>query len=59
MKKSGRDLVAEYRAMAPHRDPIAIQRWSVRRIGVTAITALMLLVALALALGNLQGAGLL
>jgi tRNA A-37 threonylcarbamoyl transferase component Bud32 len=59
MKKCGRDLVEEYRAMAPRRDPIAIQRWSVRRIAVTAITALLLLTALVLALGNLQGAGLL
>jgi tRNA A-37 threonylcarbamoyl transferase component Bud32 len=58
MKRSGRDLVVEYRAMAPHRDPIAIQRWSVRRIAVTMVTAFMLLVALALVIGNLQGAGL-
>jgi membrane-associated phospholipid phosphatase/tRNA A-37 threonylcarbamoyl transferase component Bud32 len=59
MKKANRDLVAEYRAMAPHRPPIAIQRWSVRRIGVTAAAALLILVALALVIGNLQGAGLL
>jgi tRNA A-37 threonylcarbamoyl transferase component Bud32 len=59
IKRSKRDLVAEFRAMAPHRDPIAIQRWSVRRIGVTVITAILLLLAVALILGNLQGAGLL
>ncbi len=59
MKKTNRDLVAEYRAMAPHRDPIAIQRWSIRRIAVTVGTALLLLLAVVLVIGNLQGAGLL
>jgi tRNA A-37 threonylcarbamoyl transferase component Bud32/membrane-associated phospholipid phosphatase len=59
IKNSGRDLIAEYRALAPHRDPIAIQQWSVRRIGVTVVTALGILLALALIIGNLQGAGLL
>jgi membrane-associated phospholipid phosphatase/tRNA A-37 threonylcarbamoyl transferase component Bud32 len=59
IKKSGRDLIGEYRALAPHRDPIAIQHWSVRRIGVTVVTAIGILLALALILGNLQGAGLL
>jgi membrane-associated phospholipid phosphatase/tRNA A-37 threonylcarbamoyl transferase component Bud32 len=59
MKRSKRDLVAEYRAMAPHRDPVAIQRWSIRRIGVTVLTAFLLLLALSLVVNNLQGAGLL
>ena len=59
MKKANRDLVAEYRAMAPHRDPIAIQRWSIRRIAVTVATALLVLLAVVLVIGNLQGAGLL
>jgi membrane-associated phospholipid phosphatase len=34
LKRDGRDLLAEFRAMAPPRRPIAIQRWSVRRIGL-------------------------
>jgi tRNA A-37 threonylcarbamoyl transferase component Bud32 len=36
MKQEGRDLVAEFRALAPPRKPVAIQRWSIRRIGLTA-----------------------
>ena len=32
MKEDGRDLLAEFRAMAPERRPIAVQRWSVRRV---------------------------
>jgi hypothetical protein len=34
LKADGRDLIAEFRALAPPRDPIPIQRWSVRRIGL-------------------------
>ena len=32
MKQDGRDLIAEFRALAPARRPIALQRWSVRRV---------------------------
>ena len=32
MKQDGRDLLAEFRAMAPARRPIAVQRWSFRRV---------------------------
>ena len=44
MKRDGRDLVAQFRALAPERRPISLQRWGPRRIlmalallGVTAI----------------------
>ena len=47
MKQDGRDLLASFRALAPERRQIAIQRWSVRRIALTlaALVALVLLVA--------------
>jgi len=32
MKADGRDLLAEFRAIAPERRPIAVQRWSLRRV---------------------------
>jgi tRNA A-37 threonylcarbamoyl transferase component Bud32 len=32
MKRDGRDLLARFRALAPTRRPIAVQRWSVRRV---------------------------
>jgi membrane-associated phospholipid phosphatase/tRNA A-37 threonylcarbamoyl transferase component Bud32 len=59
MKASGKNTLATFRSMVPSRPPIAIQRWSLRRIGLTIAAALVLLVALALVVANLQGAGLL
>src|SRR5439155_17004299 len=43
LKKDGRDLVSQFRGMAPHRRPISIQRVSFRRVG---LIVLVLLVAL-------------
>src|SRR5262245_14367630 len=34
LKADGRDLIGEFCALAPARDPIPIQRWSVRRVGL-------------------------
>ena len=36
MKRDPRDLLAEFRELAPQRQPIVLQRWSVRRIGLAA-----------------------
>jgi serine/threonine-protein kinase RIO1 len=35
MKNDGRNLLAQFRGLAPERRPIAIQRWSVRRVVLT------------------------
>ncbi|MGI9023244.1 MAG: phosphatase PAP2 family protein [Acidimicrobiales bacterium] len=35
MKSDGRDLLARFRALAPERRPIGLQRWSVRRVLLT------------------------
>ncbi len=35
LKKDGRDLLTQFRRLAPERRPIAIQRWSVRRVALT------------------------
>ena len=35
MKRDGRDLLAQFRSLAPERRPIGLQRWSVRRILLT------------------------
>lgn len=44
MKTDGRNLVAEFRALAPQRRPISLQRWGPRRVlmavGVVAVGAL-------------------
>ena len=34
MKRDGRDLMSHFRALAPARRPVALQRWSVRRIAL-------------------------
>ena len=34
MKEDGRDLLAQFRALAPPRRPIALQRWSFKRVGL-------------------------
>ena len=44
MKQDGRDLLSEFRSMAPARRPIAVQRWSVRRIALI-VASLMVLAA--------------
>jgi len=51
LKADGRDLVARFRALAPDRRPIPLQRWSVRRVGLAAGAALA---ALVLVLGVFQ-----
>jgi len=44
MKQDGRDLLTQFRRLAPQRRPIAIQRWSVRRValGVGLLVSLLL-----------------
>jgi tRNA A-37 threonylcarbamoyl transferase component Bud32 len=36
MKRDPRDLLAEFRKLAPHRRPIVLQRWSIRRVTLAA-----------------------
>ncbi len=52
MKQDGRDLVGEFRALSPDREPVSIQRWSVRRIVRTVGVLVLALVALLLVLQN-------
>ena len=40
MKEDGRDLLAQFRALAPPRRPIALQRWSFKRVGLIVALAL-------------------
>jgi tRNA A-37 threonylcarbamoyl transferase component Bud32 len=41
MKRDGRDLLAQFRRLAPERRLIAIQRWSLRRVGLALGTVLL------------------
>jgi membrane-associated phospholipid phosphatase len=36
MKRDPRDLLGEFRALAPPRPPIVLQRWSIKRVGLAA-----------------------
>jgi tRNA A-37 threonylcarbamoyl transferase component Bud32 len=51
------DLIEVFRDLAPHRERISIQRWTGRRIGMTAITVLAILLLLSFIWDNLIGAG--
>ena len=48
-----KDLIAEFRALAPPRDPIPIQRWSLRRLGLVVGSLVVGLLLTMFVLGNL------
>jgi tRNA A-37 threonylcarbamoyl transferase component Bud32/membrane-associated phospholipid phosphatase len=58
LKKDQRNLLAQFRELAPKRRPISIQRWTPRRIGLMISCLLGVFLLLNLAVGNLQGLGL-
>ena len=54
MREKGRDLHAEFLELLPERPrPIAIQRWSIRRIGLAVLTLLLATVLVSIAWGRL------
>jgi tRNA A-37 threonylcarbamoyl transferase component Bud32/membrane-associated phospholipid phosphatase len=60
MRDQGRDLHAEFLRLQPQwTPPVAIQRWSVRRVGLMAGVALLALLTLLAALSSFESAGLL
>jgi tRNA A-37 threonylcarbamoyl transferase component Bud32 len=60
MRDQGRDLHAEFLQLLPERPaPIAIQHWSLRRVGLTVGVLLGAVLALLLVVSNLKSAGLL
>ena len=56
MKQDGRDLIARFRALAPERRPIAIQRWNVRRVALGLMVLVGFLLAFAVAKDLLSSA---
>ena len=58
-KEQGIDLVDEFRRLAPPTEPISIQRWSPRRLGLTFGALLLTLFAIAMAISEFTGAGVL
>jgi tRNA A-37 threonylcarbamoyl transferase component Bud32 len=45
LKEDGRDLLTEFRSMAPTRRPIAVQRWSIRRVALILASLVLVLLA--------------
>jgi tRNA A-37 threonylcarbamoyl transferase component Bud32 len=39
--QDGRDLLHEFRVLAPHRRPVAIQHWSLRRLGLSLLVLIL------------------
>jgi membrane-associated phospholipid phosphatase/tRNA A-37 threonylcarbamoyl transferase component Bud32 len=56
MKRDPRDLLAEFRALAPPRPPIGLQRWGARRLVVAAAMLAAALLAAELAVSAFQSA---
>jgi len=46
LKQDGRDLLAQFRALAPAREPIAIQHWSLRRVALSVLVLALAVLAL-------------
>ena len=59
LRQDGRDLIGQFRDLAPKRPPIRIQRWSIRRIGLTLFVLALTLLGLVLTIAAFQGAKLL
>ncbi len=53
MKRDPRDLLAEFRQLAPQRRPIKLQRWSVRRVTLAAAMLALFAVPTAFGIGLL------
>jgi tRNA A-37 threonylcarbamoyl transferase component Bud32/membrane-associated phospholipid phosphatase len=57
MKKDPRDLLGEFRALAPQRPPIALQRWSIQRIALAAAILAATALAVRIGVGTVGPAG--
>jgi hypothetical protein len=58
-KETGIDIVEEFRALAPPSEPISIQRWSTRRILLTAGAVLLGMLFLSTVISEITGQGML
>jgi membrane-associated phospholipid phosphatase len=54
VKKDGRGLIERFRELAPKREPISIQRWSLRRLGLAFAAFLVALISINLILSSLR-----
>ena len=52
LKQDGRDLVAQFRALAPAREPVAIQHWSLRRVALGLLVLALAVLAVLVVVQN-------
>jgi len=52
LKQDRRDLVAQFRALAPARQPVAIQHWSLRRAGLSLLVLALAVLAVLVLVRN-------
>jgi tRNA A-37 threonylcarbamoyl transferase component Bud32 len=52
LKQDGRDLVARFHALAPTRRPVAIQHWSLRRVGLSLLVLALAVLAVLVVVQN-------
>ena len=52
LKQDGRDLLGEFRALAPARQPVAIQRWSLRRVALGLLVLALAVLAVLVVVQN-------
>jgi tRNA A-37 threonylcarbamoyl transferase component Bud32 len=58
-KEQGVDLVDAFRQLAPRTEPISIQRWSPRRLGLTMVALLLALILVGTVVSQIIGQGVL
>ncbi len=58
VRADGRQLLVRFRELAPKRRPVSIQRWSLRRVGLTAGVALIVFAIVSIFVSGLEGVGL-
>jgi serine/threonine protein kinase len=58
VRADGRQLLVRFRELAPQRRPVSIQRWSLRRVGLTAGVALVVFAIVSIFVSGLEGVGL-
>ncbi len=58
VRRDGRDLMARFRELAPDRQPVTIQRWSLRRVGLTLWVAVVAMGVASVFVSSLEDIGL-
>jgi tRNA A-37 threonylcarbamoyl transferase component Bud32 len=58
VRRDGRQLLECFRHLAPDRQPVAIQRWSLRRVGLTLWVMLVTVAVVSVFVSNLRDIGL-